>query len=511
MNRLKQIRKTLGRWFLHPWYPLVFSAYPVLALLSFNIGQIKVEAGWRALLFSVLFAGILSLLLKFILRDWYRATFLSTLWMALIFSFGHIRNQLVAKWDTVNFTPWMLGGWLVLAVLAVVWVTRPKLSFVASVPPLNVIALGLAVVTLMQISSGFQKRDGHILGADNAPVQELTRPANPPDVYYFILDMYTRADLMKSAYSYDNSGFLKELESRGFYVAQCSQSNYTRTELSMASTLNMSYLQGLDAKFVPESIGRRRLWDALKHSAVRYNLEQMGYQTVSYATGFAWSELDDADVFLTPPPFASGMTEFETLFLQTTLLGEVQKLGWFDADQIMGQNFRDRHMLVFNSMADVVNMDGPKFVYIHLILPHPPFVFGPNGEYTDPADFWNEKKTYPRAEFAIGYKNQVTYLNQKMLKMLDTILADSKTPPIIILQGDHGPWSQPNPQHFFILNAYHLPEHNDELYPTISPVNSFRIIFNDYFGGRYDMLDDVSYYSPVPKLYNFSKVPYPCQ
>ena len=511
MDRLKPFRKTLRRWFSHPWYPLVVGAYPVLALLSFNIGQVKVEAGWRALLVSVFFAGVLFLLLRLILRNWHRAAFLSALWMALFFSYGHIRNQLVAKWEGINFTPWMLGAWLALAVLFAVWATRSKLTFIAPVPPLNVIALGLAVVSLWQISSGFQKRGGLRLGADNAPVQELTRPANPPDVYYFILDMYTRQDLMKSAYDYDNSGFLKELEARDFYVAQCSQSNYTRTELSMASALNMSYLQGLDAKFVPESIGRRRLWDALKHNAVRYNLEQMGYTTVSFANGFPWSELDDTDVFLTPPPFSSGMTEFETLFLQTTLLGEAQQLGWFDADQIMAQNFRDRHMLVFDSMDDVVEMPGSKFVYVHLIMPHPPFVFGPDGEPTNPADFWNEKKVYPPEKLAQGYKNQVTFLNKQLLAMLDTILAGSETPPIIILQGDHGPWSQPNPQHFFILNAYHLPGHSDELYPTLSPVNSFRIVFNEYFGGGYDLLDDVSYYSPVPKLYNFSKVPYPCK
>jgi hypothetical protein len=267
----------------------------------------------------------------------------------------------------------------------------------------------------------------------------------------------------------------------------------------------------LDAKFERESIGRLRLWDALKHNAVRYNFEQMGYTTISYANGFPWSEMEDMDVFFTPPPFASGMSEFETLFLQTTLLGEAQKLGWFNADQIMAQNFRDRHNLVFNSMDDVVDRTGPKFVYVHLILPHPPFVFGADGEYTDPADFWNENKVYPRDKFAIGYKNQVTYLNKKLLEMIDTILAGSETPPIIILQGDHGPWVQPNPQHFFILNAYHLPGHNDELYPTISPVNSFRIVFNDYFGGEYELLDDISYYSPVPKLYNFVQVSYPCE
>jgi hypothetical protein len=322
--------------------------------------------------------------------------------------------------------------------------------------------------------------------------------------------MYTREDLLKSYFKYDNSGFISELASRGFYVAQCSQSNYTRTELSVTSSLNMTYLQGLDEKFAPNSISRARLWDALKHSAVRYNFEKMGYRTISYATGFAWSELEDADVFITPSPLALGMTSFETLFLQTTLARQAQDWGWLDADQVMGQNYRNRHMLVFNSMDDVTKMAGPKFVYVHLIMPHPPFVFGPNGEFTNPAEFWNEKKTYPTEKFKAGYINQINILNQKMLETVDTILSGSKTPPIIILQGDHGPWAQPNPQHFFILNAYYLPGHNDELYPTISPVNTFRLVFNDYFSGSYDMLNDETYYSPVPKLYNFSKVPYPC-
>ena len=52
----------------------------------------------------------------------------------------------------------------------------------------------------------------------------------------------------------------------------------------------------------------------------------------------------------------------------------------------------------------------------------------------------------------------------------------------------------------WILNAYYLPGYDGDLYATISPVNSFRLVFNSYFGGEYDMLEDVSYYSPVPKL-----------
>jgi hypothetical protein len=508
MNNVEPLKKALGRWFSWPWYPIVFGAYPVLALLAQNAGEVEPEAGWRPLLVSVGLAAVLFGIWKLILRNWNHAAFLSALWLTLIFSYGHVYLLISGKWKDLDVTPWMLGAWLVLALLAVIWAVKKSPGPEA----LNVIALGLVSMSLWQISSGSQRSSARRLGAENAPVQDLMLPQNPPDIYYFVLDMYTRQDLLMKAYGYDNSDFLSKLEARGFYVAQCSQSNYTRTELSVASSLNMSYIQDLDSRFAdPESTKRARLWDTLKHNAVRYNLEQMGYQTVSFATGFAWSELDDTDLFLTPPPFSSGMTEFETLFMQTTLARTWQDFGWVDLDQINGQNFRDRDMLIFNSMERLANLPGPQFVYVHLIMPHPPFVFGPDGEHTNPANFWNEQRKYPPDKFKIGYVNQTKFLNTKLLQMIDTILAESETPPIILLQGDHGPWSQPNPQHFFILNAYYLPNHNTELYPQLSPVNSFRIIFNDYFGGSYNILPDMTYYSPVPNLYNFSEVRNNCK
>ena len=499
---------TLGKWFSIPWYPLVFSAYPVLALLAENIGEVKLEAGWRPLLISVAFAGILFILLRLFLRDWHRAAFLSTLWLILFFSYGHIHILLTEKLEDFNFTPWLLLAWLVLAILAVVWAIKKSPS---SALALNVIALGLVVTSLVQIAPGSQKRGVHTLGAKNAPVQELSRPQNLPDVYYFILDSYGRDDLLKQAYGYDNSEFVNALRERGFYVAQCSQSNYVRTEISVASTLNMSYLQGLDPAFAPESTRRRVLWDSFKHSAARYNFESMGYKTIAFATGFAWSEFDDADVFYTPPPFSAGMTEFETLFMQTTLALHAKELGWLDADAIMGQNFRNRTLLVFDRMDDIARMPEPTFAYVHLISPHPPFVFGPNGEPMYPPDFWNENREYPADLYAKGYQNQLTFLNKKVLEAMDTLISESDTPPVIILQGDHGPWLQPKNKRMWILNAYYLPGHADKLYPTISPVNTFRLVFNEYFGGSYTMLEDVSYFSPVPKLYEFSEVPNNCQ
>jgi hypothetical protein len=336
------------------------------------------------------------------------------------------------------------------------------------------------------------------------------KPETPPDVYFFLLDSYGRADLLYRAYGFDNGGFVYDLEQRDFYVASCSQSNYVRTEISLGSSLNMMYLPDLSDTFKPDSTSRRLLWNSLKHSAVRYNFESMGYETVNFDTGFAWLNINDSDHFMAPPAISSGMTEFEGLFMRTTLARYAQDLGLVDPDYLLGVGFRDRFHYAFNSIDEISKMPEPTFSYIHVISPHPPFVFDPEGNPTYPPDFWNEQRMYPADLYQKGYVNQLQYLNTNMVQAIDTILANSETPPIIIIQGDHGPWLQPKDKRFWNLTAIYFPEHKDVLYPTLSPVNIFRLVFNSYFGGKYDILDDVSYFSPVPNLYDFTEVPYPC-
>ncbi len=505
------MKKALTSFYNTPWYPIAISVYPVLALFTTNTGEIQPNAVVRPLLASVLFGVFLFFIVWLFARQVHKAAFLTTLWLSLFFTFGHAYIYIDEKFPKSNYTLWLAIGWIILFALALVWATRPKLTFISSTSTLNTVALALLVMSVGQISLGVGPRSAHALGADKAPVDpSLEAPANPPDVYYFILDSYGRDDVLDLAYDYDNTEFLNALKERGFYVGACSQSNYVRTEISLASSLNMMYLPELDDEFKPESTARRTLWNSLKHSAVRFNFERLGYKTINFATGFAWNELDDADIFIAPPPFTSGLSEFEGLFLRTTFARYAQDFGWVDPDAVMGQAFRDRFNNIFNNMDDVANMPEPTFAYVHVISPHPPFVFDPEGNPTYPPDFWNEQRQYPYAMYAKGYTNQLTYLNKKTLEAIDILLAESETPPIIIIQGDHGPWMQPKDRRMWILNAYYLPEHNDELYPTITPVNTFRLVFNAYFGGNYDMLKDVSYFSPVPKLYDFSEIPNKC-
>jgi len=507
------MKKFINKLFNKPWYSFVISAYPALALLATNEGQVRPEAGLRSIFVSILFGLLLYGAIWSFLRNVHKTALLETIWLTLFFSYGHVYMALEAKLSDTTFEAWLLIAWLCLFVFALVMIVRSKREFSPMAQVLNTVSLALVVMAAWQIgSASVDTSKVHTLGAVNAPVEDdLVLPENPPDVYFFLLDSYARADFLETVYGYDNSGFIKGLEDRGFYVAKCSQSNFTRTEISLGSSLNMMYLQDLDPEyFTPENIGRKKLWDALKHSAVRYNFESLGYETIGFATGFPFIELEDADYFITPPPFSSGFSDFEAMFLRTTLGRYIEDWGWVDPDAAMGQDFRARFNNVFDNIGNIARMSGPQFAYIHLISPHPPFVFDSQGNPTYPPDFWNDKRLYTYDLYEKGYTDQTTYLNKKMLEAIDTILKESTTPPIIVIQGDHGPWMQPKDRHMWILNAYYLPGHEDRLYPNISPVNTFRLIFDSYFGGHYKLLGDTSFYSPVPNLYDFSVVEPKC-
>ena len=366
---------------------------------------------------------------------------------------------------------------------------------------LNIISLGLVVYAVCMIASEEPAGIVSDKPADpHAPVQTLhiTNGQTPPDIYYIILDSYGRSDLLAANLQYDNSAFISDLEKMGFYVATCSQSNYPRTDVSLGSSLNMDYLQNLNNKFTPKNEDRTQLWQSILNSTVSYELESAGYKTVAFATGFAFTEMTSADVYLSPSPVWSAMTEFEILLIRTTPLRHLEDLGLLNLEQSDGQRYRDRTELDLNSMEMLAHMAGPKFVFIHMVIPHPLFVFAPDGSPTNPSLFMDLNGIYSQGNYYKGYLNQVAYIDDQIEIAAHTLLANSPNPPIIIIQGDHGPWLQTGSDQFKILNAYYLPGHNNVLFPTISPVNTFRLIFNTYLGADYPLLKDISYDSPVP-------------
>ena len=154
----------------------------------------------------------------------------------------------------------------------------------------------------------------------------------------------------------------------------------------------------------------------------------------------------------------------------------------------------------------VTQLRSPKFVFAHILLPHPPYVFGPNGE---------EQKLPANASYADrlkGYRDQVLFANKSILPVIDSILAESKGKAIIVLEGDHGIVEYTDGAvHMKNLEAYYFPDHNySDLYPSITPVNSFRVILSDYFGQDYPLLKDQSYFASTSQDKTFTLVPNNC-
>ena len=62
-------------------------------------------------------------------------------------------------------------------------------------------------------------------------------------------------------------------------------------------------------------------------------------------------------------------------------------------------------------------------------------------------------------------------------------------------------------ERYSIFNACLFPDGGDKnLYDSISPVNTFRVLFNHYFGTDYPLLEDRSFYVPFEEIYNFTQI-----
>ncbi|MBN1373230.1 MAG: hypothetical protein JW987_14940 [Anaerolineaceae bacterium] len=512
-----------------PVHSFLISLYPALALLAYNIKEIEPRAAYRALLVSFLLVVVVFLGSWAVTRSGVRAALVASLFAALFFTYGHVNSA----FREVPLLKFILGKQSVLAVLYLLLfvagfygITR-KLKNTAEVTSgLSLVSAVLFILPIVQIVIslvGFSRSAAQI--DQKVPIQkELQVQAGQtmPDVYFIILDTYASQNFLLNELQFDNSAFIQELEALGFVVPRCSQSNYVQTELSLSSTLNLDYLPVIDPRYVSGYQDRSELPALIKQSLVRRSLDQIGYKTVAFGTGYSWSEIRDADVFYYPGDNGlswlrnqAGLNQFEAMYLRTTaglLLTTLQFSAMDDLNRVVDNPYQDHiniQLFDLDAISNVPSISGPKFVFMHLLIPHGPFVFGPDGVLpVDEAVGAKESDggDLTRASFVEGFIPQIQYINNRMLPILEGIIQNSKTPPIIIVQGDHGPFSNPS-----ILNAYYLPGNKDiGLYPTITPVNSFRLIFNAYFDTNFELLPDVSYSSTDADPFGGDIFPNPC-
>ena len=242
-------------------------------------------------------------------------------------------------------------------------------------------------------------------------------------------------------------------------------------------------------------------------------LRRQGYQIYALATNFELTEIRVADHYISSE--WRGLNGLEALMIRNSffaLLYDVSLLINFPLEYPGHQAHRNHVHFILETLEQIPDESSPKFVFAHIISPHPPFIFGPNGEPVKQRLPYSvmDGDDYPgtKEEYLSGYRNQVTYINRRIQDLVQHLIEGSESAPIIILQGDHGPKSSMEGEQISydvfketvaILNAYYFPDGEyDELYPSISPVNTFRIVLNHFFNEDYDHLPDLTYFTNDP-------------
>ena len=494
------------------FHPLLFAILPVFFLFAYNAGEAFLLS-FRVPLLLLLGAGAaLWGLFQFFLRDKRRSAILASLTLLLLLTYGHAFAFLLGK----KLGPFQISGhrnmfllWSVLFGCAVLFAARLK-NLDWATRQLNGMAL---LLIFFYINTGlWQSTAVHRLDEEPDPWHELSVSAagKHPDIYYIILDGYARADILRDHYQYDNSEFIRWLAGRGFYVAGKSHSNYAATQISLSSSMSLGYLDRLAKHMGLRSNNSLPLQKRIRDGAAVRLLKQKGYSIVSFSSGFSATEIPNADVYLLPP---IGLSMLQNELINMTPVPVFLKL--FDFRRKL---HRDRILYILDRLPEAARLSSPHFVFAHIVCPHPPYIFKRDGTHRwsgNPFSF-QPAQTLDWPTYRTRYTEQLEFITSKVQAAVDQILRNSATPPVIILQSDHGPAFQPGMEsaeylreRLSILNAYYFPDRDySALYPEISPVNSFRVVFNQYLNENFPLLADRSYLSGKT-TYDFREVAVP--
>lgn len=509
-------------------HPILFAIFPGLFLLANNMDQFESSVSFVPILVTACLALLAWWLLGVALKSKTRAALIVSLFLLLFFSYEEFYEEIrgfpiEAGMSRIGIRRYLLAVWGMLFALGTYLLVRTRRELRTITQVVNIMSGCLVAISLVRVGAYELKAscaEWGYEGIESVVVNPvgLNEPTSYPDIYYIIVDGYARADILEEIYEYDNTGFLDYLSSKGFFVATQSRANYCQTALSLASALNLKYLDELVERLGTQYSRRGPLSKMIHNNEVFRFLKQNGYVTVVFASGWSITDIRSADIYIAA---RWSPDEFQTALINMSpvpfVVNQMGGYGEYDLH-------RERILYTLDHLADFSQLEAPVFVFAHIIAPHPPFVFGSDGEEIDPGYLYALhdgtslicKRRLTRDEYIEGYRDQITFINKRLESVLDAILSESAEPPIVILQADHGPgsmldWEDPENTYFkerlSILNAYYLP--NDgyaQLYDGITPVNTFRMVLNHYFGTDLELLRDESYFSTWSHPYAFLNV-----
>lgn len=505
-------------------HPFLIALWPVLFAYAQNAGVVPFSQAWRSI--ALLLGLALGILIPFalILHSAPRAAGVVSLFLALFLSYGYVYDALWERgygYAATKESLLLMIAWLLLFAggTGLIFRIREKWDDITRI--LNIVGVTLILISLVNIGIYLQRSRASVKVALTqsrvVPEAGSTRAGELPNIYYVVVDAYGRHDVLEEIYHHDNSEFLDFLEREGFFIAVSSRANYAQTELSLSSSLNLNYLDDVAAAMGPESDDHLPLRDLIQDSTVVRFLTEQGYTIVGLPSGYGPTTLTNS---VSTVDSGRRWNDLEIRLLCSTPIPWLTVRGGILNPYAV---HRQKILNSFDLLAATAELPSPRFVFAHILAPHGPFVFDEQGREVEPQEQYHlrDGPQDPRyrlstAEYREGYIGQLVFVSDQIESVVKEILSSASAPTILILQSDHGPeslvdWNNPTnsyfKERFAILNAYRLPpDVSIGLYDEITPVNTFRLIFNYYFGTDLPLLEDISYFSIWAHPYAFSDV-----
>ncbi len=457
----------------YPIHTLLILPYLAFFLYAKNAHILNIEMIIRPLLFSI-FVSLIVLFSAYFLfsKKLLKAGIWSSFVLFLFANYGFIYDYIeqiyyAGYWPFSNIHRYLVLSYIIIIILAYFVVRISHYYFYNLTQWLNMLIPSLILfnVLFIIVNPYYKKRNDK--ECNNTIILQTNRPK--PDVYYFILDGFSNFNALRNFYKYENDTFHKFLIDKGFFIAKNSYANYYYTSSSLPATLNMNYLSNNSLK-------------SIKDNLVFRVFKSLGYTIYTVNSGYTVSnQFICADIDLNKEI----INDYERAILKNTI---------FRLDDLVGiiPYFRIKQQLSFLKNIDS-SYPSPKFIFAHIVCPHPPYVFDKNGKLK-PTNSFSDKTWEPKE----SYLEQLEYISKEMMKTTEIILNNynnSNIKPIIIIQSDHGPYfSHKNPEivkycRTHILNAMFL-QNKDSLYHNISAINTFRYIFKYELGLNINLIKD---------------------
>lgn len=473
-------------------HPFLFALAPIFFLFAHNVDQVAAGDTILSVAIMLTFAALAFLFFFIVYRTIGKVAIATSLFLLLFFAYANLfalkeeygirQRYLFAGF----FAPLFFGLWFL-------WITSRDVKALSRF--LTIFASIFLIFSLVPIGAFTARR---YWAERHAPEKEFALAGAPaaatkPDIYYILVDGYASQWELQNFYGNDNHAFIDYLVNKGFYVVPESRSNYAKTEFSLPTILNFNYLEALSSGGIvsAETTNTDRL---LQDHAIGRFLKSQGYIYFHFGS---WWDATYKNRYADINVNKGYMPEFPQLLYKSIepflpfrpAFLDVQRMQW------------SRTLYQFNELARVPARRKPTFTFAHLIT-HSPFVFAQDGSFL--------KKTVEgtTAQGREQYLGQLLFLNKKLEALIEIIMAESETSPIIVIQSDHGSRDTPDEnvaqandysdeylgRRLRNFSALYLPGNgNGRLYPTMTPVNTFRIIFNRYFGAKYELLPDKSF------------------